>query len=94
MTSVFTIMINDGWDCVTSAKTFIFVDDLKMIHYILTQADADNLQMDLDMVYQLGENKIKVNITKWHVMTLSKSIHFVVTIYYMNKMPIIEEWNK
>lgn len=82
---LFTIMINDLCDRVISSKPLLFADDLKLLKYITNQSDADELQDDLNRVYQWAEdNNMKFNISKCHLMSFSRSTQFINNNYYLN----------
>lgn len=61
----FNLFINDMSKIITSAKFLFFADDLKLFHTIRCLSDSQDLQNDIDQVYNWSVNNyLNLNISK------------------------------
>ena len=69
---LFVVYINDILENVTS-EGFLFADDTKLFHAIISKNDALHLQSDIDILTRWAEKwGMEFNREKCHVLTLGK----------------------
>ena len=82
--SLFIIFINSLPDAVTSSEIFLFADDAKIFRQIVAQQDQDDLQKDLNSLYDWTKNSLlQFNSEKCSTMTISRQ-PAEERKYYMN----------
>lgn len=82
---LFLIFINDLPDVLQYAKCLLFADDAKFYLPITTQIDSQNLQSDIDNIYNWSvNNNLKLNISKCHIMSFTKKSHICSYEYKIN----------
>ena len=88
---LFLIMISDINKGTTSSKLVCFADDTQVYSNIAEADDCDNLQLDLNFIYNLAvHNNMFFNSQKFHYISFSSSLSFnSYNIYDNPNMEII-----
>lgn len=91
---LFTILINDLTNCISSAKALLFADDLKLFKHINCPNDSLRLQQDLDNVYEWSRiNKMTFNVSKCYLMIFTRLQDNQNCDYFLNGV-LINRVNK
>ena len=71
---LFCIFINDLAELFLFGTPLLFADDLKLFATVITIDDAQNLQGDLDILFNwCTVNRLPLNLTKCQVLRISRS---------------------
>ena len=82
---LFLIMISDINKEITSSKVISFADDTRVYSNITQADDCDNLQSDLNTIYNWAlYNNMFFNSQKFHYVSYSSSLSSNVTNVYVN----------
>ena len=85
---MFLIYVNDLPDGLVSYIN-MFADDAKLMRQVRTPEDEQDLQRDLDLLYDWSVKwKMEFNASKCHVMKMGRSIHRPNTSYKMGSVEI------
>lgn len=67
-----------------------YADDLKIYSVILTPADADLIQANVDMIFKwCNDNKLKLNIGKCSKVTYTRRTLYYVHTYQVDNIPLV-----
>ena len=71
---LFTIFVNDLFDCIKYSHCLMFADDMKIFKAINNHDDHLRLQCDLNEIYEWSLlNKLELNIEKCHSISFTRS---------------------
>lgn len=82
---LFVIFINDIPDVIKYSTCLLFADDMKFYATVENYADCENLQKDLDSVYEWSiHNKLFLNKTKCNIMSITTKQNSCIYNYRIN----------
>ena len=86
---LFLLYINDMPACVRSSTVAMFADDAKCFKQVINRQDCDNLQIDIDNLYEWSVVwRLKFNPIKCKVMSFTRSANPINYIYTLNGTPL------
>ena len=86
---LFLLQLDDIKHVITRSKFSKFADDLRLRKLIKSPTDCEDLQSDLDRIYEWSqENSLLFNIDKCKVMSFSRSHNPILWTYTMNSLPL------
>jgi hypothetical protein len=82
---LFLLYIDDISSCLKFSKSMVFADDTKLYMSIDSESDCQKLQADLNAIEYWSKTwKMKLNVTKCKILTVTRKRNPVTYNYYMN----------